>query len=212
LSEFERWESRYAGADYAFGKAPNYFLASCKGLLPKSGRVLAVADGEGRNGVWLAENGLDVVSIDFSPRALRKARALAVEHHVAVTFLQADVHTWDYPYASFDKTKLSITVCTAIFQFSHDALPSARRRIRGSTTAPMHCPSHRCNDESGGREPLASRTLGVREGSQPRSVRVVARPRGAANCPIRPPQLIAPSRRGWPRLLDRGDQSRSRFL
>src|SRR5215813_3399538 len=46
----------------------------------------------------------------------------------------------------------------------------------------------------------------------PRGVRVVARPRGAANCPIRPPQLIAPSRRGWPRLLDRGDQSRSRFL
>jgi SAM-dependent methyltransferase len=102
LSEFERWESRYAGADYAFGKEPNYFLASCKGLLPKSGRVLAVADGEGRNGVWLAENGLDVVSIDFSPTALRKARALAVEHHVAVTFLQADVHTWEYPDASFD--------------------------------------------------------------------------------------------------------------
>jgi SAM-dependent methyltransferase len=102
LSEFERWESRYAGADYAFGKEPNYFLASCKWLLPKSGRVLAVADGEGRNGVWLAENGLDVVSIDFSPTALRKARALAVEHHVAVTFLQADVHTWEYPDASFD--------------------------------------------------------------------------------------------------------------
>jgi SAM-dependent methyltransferase len=102
LSEFERWESRYAGADYAFGKEPNYFLASCKGLLPKSGRVLAVADGEGRNGVWLAENGLDVVSIDFSPTALRKARGLAVEHHVTVTFLQADVHTWEYPDASFD--------------------------------------------------------------------------------------------------------------
>jgi len=41
----------------------------------------------------------------------------------------------------------------------------------------------------------------------PRSVRVVARPRGAADRPIRPPQLIAPSRPGWPRLLDRGDQS-----
>jgi hypothetical protein len=67
LGEFERWESRYAGADYAFGKEPNYFLSSCKGLLPKSGRVLAVADGEGRNGVWLAEQGLDVLSIDFSP-------------------------------------------------------------------------------------------------------------------------------------------------
>jgi SAM-dependent methyltransferase len=102
LSELERWESRYAGADYAFGKEPNYFLASCKGLLPRSGSVLVVADGEGRNGVWLAEQGLDVLSIDFSPTALRKARALAAEHHVTVTFQQADVHTWDYPEASFD--------------------------------------------------------------------------------------------------------------
>ena len=98
MSEFERWESRYAGTDYAFGKEPNYFLASCKGLLPKSGRVLVVADGEGRNGVWLAEQGLDVLSIDFSPAAL----TLAAEHHVTVTFQQADVHTWDYPDASFD--------------------------------------------------------------------------------------------------------------
>jgi SAM-dependent methyltransferase len=102
LSELERWESRYAGADYAFGKEPNYFLASCKGLLPKSGRVLVVADGEGRNGIWLAEQGLDVLSIDFSPTALRKARALAAEHHVTVTFQQADVHTWDYPDAWYD--------------------------------------------------------------------------------------------------------------
>ena len=102
MSELERWESRYAGTDYAFGKEPNYFIASCKGLLPKSGRVLVVADGEGRNGVWLAEQGLDVLSIDFSPTALRKARALAAEHHVTVTFQQADVHIWDYPDAWFD--------------------------------------------------------------------------------------------------------------
>ena len=75
MSELERWEGRYAGADYAFGKEPNYFLASCKGLLPKSGRVLVVADGEGRNGVWLAEQGLDVLSIDFRPqRSGRRGR------------------------------------------------------------------------------------------------------------------------------------------
>src|SRR6516164_132484 len=57
----------------------------------------------------------------------------------------------------------------------------------------------------GATEPLASRTRGVRV--SPRSVRVVARPRGAADRRIRPPQLIAPSRPGWPRVLDRGDQS-----
>ena len=74
VSEYERWETRFGTAEFAFGKAPNYFLASCRGLLPKSGRALVVADGEGRNGIWLAEQGLDVLSIDFSPSAQRKAR------------------------------------------------------------------------------------------------------------------------------------------
>jgi SAM-dependent methyltransferase len=63
---------------------------------------LAVADGEGRNGVWLAEGGLDVVSIDFSPSAQSKARALAAERRLNVTFLKVDVHAWDYPEAAFD--------------------------------------------------------------------------------------------------------------
>jgi len=102
LSEFERWETRYAVPEYAFGKDPNYFLASCKPLLPPSGRVLAVADGEGRNGVWLAEQGLNVLSIDFSPSAQKKARALAIERQVNVAFQQVDVESWDYPEAAFD--------------------------------------------------------------------------------------------------------------
>jgi SAM-dependent methyltransferase len=101
-SEYERWEERYRVADYVFGTEPNYFLASCRALLPASGRALAVADGEGRNGVWLAEQGLDVLSLEFSPSALRKAEALAKQRGVAVTFLRADVHTWDYPAAAFD--------------------------------------------------------------------------------------------------------------
>jgi SAM-dependent methyltransferase len=102
VSEYERWEARYAVPEYAFGKAPNYFLQSCKRLLPPSGRALAVADGEGRNGVWLAEQGLDVVSIDFSPSAQRKAKALAAERHVNVAFELTDVHGWNYPEAAFD--------------------------------------------------------------------------------------------------------------
>jgi SAM-dependent methyltransferase len=100
--EYQCWEGRYGVPDYVFGRAPNYFLASCKPLLPRTGKVLAVADGEGRNGVWLAEQGLDVLSIDFSPSAQRKAQALAKERAVVVRFLQADVHDWDYPEAAFD--------------------------------------------------------------------------------------------------------------
>ena len=72
-TEYDRWESRYRVPEYAFGTAPNYFLATCKALLPRAGKALAVADGEGRNGIWLAEQGLDVLSIDFSPSATASA-------------------------------------------------------------------------------------------------------------------------------------------
>jgi SAM-dependent methyltransferase len=64
--------------------------------------VLAVADGEGRNGVWLAAQGLDVIAVEFSPSALHKARALAKARGVTVTFVEADVHSWEYPEAAFD--------------------------------------------------------------------------------------------------------------
>ena len=102
MSEYERWQARFSGPDFAFGKEPNYFLKSCAQLLPRSGRASAIADGEGRNGIWLAEQGLKVLSIDFSPLAQAKARALAAERAVKANFALADVHTWQYPEAAFD--------------------------------------------------------------------------------------------------------------
>jgi SAM-dependent methyltransferase len=101
-TEYERWEGRFGVPDYIFGKEPNYFLKSCKPLLPSAGKALAIADGEGRNGVWLAEQGLDVVSIDFSPAAQQKAMALAKERGVRIAFEQTDVHAWRYPDATFN--------------------------------------------------------------------------------------------------------------
>lgn len=119
MSEYDRWETRYRAPGYAFGREPNYFLAACKHLLPKSGRALAIADGEGRNGVWLAEQGLDVVSLDFSPSAQAKAATLAREHGVTMTIERGDVHNWDYPEAAFD------VVCEIFTQFS---IPAQRAR------------------------------------------------------------------------------------
>jgi SAM-dependent methyltransferase len=112
LSEYDRWETRYHAPEYIFGKQPNYFLASCKALLPKSGKALAVADGEGRNGVWLAEQGLNVLSLDFSPSAQEKASALAQEHGVSLAIERADVHRWNYPKDTYD------VVCDIFTQFS----------------------------------------------------------------------------------------------
>ena len=102
MNEFERWEGRFAAPHYIFGEAPSYFLEACLDLLPNAGRALAVSDGEGRNGVWLATQGLDVVSLDFSPTAQKKAAELAARTGVEMEIIQADVHDWDYPAAAFD--------------------------------------------------------------------------------------------------------------
>jgi SAM-dependent methyltransferase len=79
MSEMERWEARYAEPGYLFGTEPNAFLRSKAHLLKPGQKALAVADGEGRNGVFLAELGLDVLAIDISQTALAKSNALAKE-------------------------------------------------------------------------------------------------------------------------------------
>jgi len=102
MSEMERWEARFGAPGYLFGKEPNAFLKSQADRLRGRKTALTVADGEGRNGVWLAEQGLDVLAIDFSPVALAKARALARERGVALRTEVADVTTWRWPQDAYD--------------------------------------------------------------------------------------------------------------
>ena len=112
VTDFERWNARFSVSEYIFGTEPNAFLASQKSLLPKRGRALAVADGEGRNGVWLAEQGLDVLSIDFSPAAQDKARALARMRGVTITTETVDVTTWTWPANTFEVVVIIFTQFT----------------------------------------------------------------------------------------------------
>jgi SAM-dependent methyltransferase len=102
MSRQDFWEQKYAGDDYLFGTEPNDFLVDEAARLVPGAEALAVADGEGRNGVWLAEQGLRVVSVDFSGNALAKARALAAARGVAIETRQADLLDWDWPVAAFD--------------------------------------------------------------------------------------------------------------
>jgi len=102
MSELDRWETRFAAPGYAFGKEPAAFLKAQAHRLPRSGKALSIADGEGHNGVWLAEQGLDVLAIDFSPTALQKSRALADERGVTLATERADVTTWHWPTAAYD--------------------------------------------------------------------------------------------------------------
>ena len=71
------WDKRYAEPGYAYGTGPNAFLISRRHLLHPGMKALAVADGEGRNGVWLAQQGLEVLSVDASGVGLAKAGVAA---------------------------------------------------------------------------------------------------------------------------------------
>lgn len=100
--EYERWEQRFAAPGYAFGEEPNTFLTRQRPLLPAGGKALAVSDGEGRNGVWLAEQGLDVTSFDFVPRAVEKAKDLASRRGVRINAQVADIFTYAWPDEAYD--------------------------------------------------------------------------------------------------------------
>lgn len=88
------WDQRYGGEAYFYGTEPNAFLVSQQALLKPGMKCLAVADGEGRNGVWLAEQGLDVLSVDASPVAQAKAQKLALRRGVQMRFGQVDLLQW----------------------------------------------------------------------------------------------------------------------
>ncbi|MDD2686666.1 MAG: class I SAM-dependent methyltransferase [Gallionella sp.] len=89
------WDARYAGDEYHFGTEPNAFLVSQRHLLKPGMSCLAVADGEGRNGVWLAEQGLHVLSSDTSVVAQTKAKKLAQQRGVSMRFELADMMSWE---------------------------------------------------------------------------------------------------------------------
>ncbi|MDO9011975.1 MAG: class I SAM-dependent methyltransferase [Gallionella sp.] len=96
------WNERYAGEEYHFGTEPNAFLSQQQNRLKPGMRCLAIADGEGRNGVWLAEQGLQVLSVDSSPVAVAKARALAAQRGVMMDVELADLTQWDWGCEKYD--------------------------------------------------------------------------------------------------------------
>jgi cyclopropane fatty-acyl-phospholipid synthase-like methyltransferase len=100
--ELAFWNKRFSEQSYLFGTEPNAFLSSQRARLRPGMRALAIADGEGRNGVWLAEQGLNVLSVDFSPVALKKADELAATAQVTLETECVDLATWDWGAPRFD--------------------------------------------------------------------------------------------------------------
>jgi 2-polyprenyl-3-methyl-5-hydroxy-6-metoxy-1,4-benzoquinol methylase len=97
----EFWNNRYAEKEYAYGTEPNQFLKENLGLLPK-GKILFVAEGEGRNAVFAAQNGFDVYALDYSESAKVKSIQLANERGVTLYYDVLDVLQCSYPIDFFD--------------------------------------------------------------------------------------------------------------
>ena len=95
------WNERYAEHEFAYGKEPNQFLKEHIHLLPK-GKVLFVAEGEGRNAVFAAKNGLQVYAFDYSDSGRNKAKDLASENNVVIDYEVSDVLQLSYEKNSFD--------------------------------------------------------------------------------------------------------------
>ena len=119
-SERNRWDTRFGGEDFHFGTAPNRFLASQAQLLKAGMSALCVADGESRNGVWLAGQGLRVTAFDFSPVGVEKARRLAREADVVLEHRVANINDWDWDARQFD---------LVVVIFTQFATPQERERM-----------------------------------------------------------------------------------
>lgn len=95
------WDERYSDDEYVYGKDPNEFLANAVDKIPK-GKVLCVAEGEGRNAVFLAEHGYEVYAVDASAVGLEKARKLAKERGVTIHTTVSDLAHYDIEPQSLD--------------------------------------------------------------------------------------------------------------
>ena len=97
----QQWDKRYSGDELVWTSTPNQILVAGVVGLP-AGRAVDLACGEGRNSIWLAENGWEVTGVDFSPVGLTKAKRFADLRGVEVAWVQSAVEDWTPPPDGFD--------------------------------------------------------------------------------------------------------------
>jgi 2-polyprenyl-3-methyl-5-hydroxy-6-metoxy-1,4-benzoquinol methylase len=115
------WNERFDKEEFIFGKEPNeYLVEKTKEYLKPNNKVLCIADGEGRNGVWLAKQGMQVVGFDASDIALAKAKQFAKENQVEVEYSFSDTDSFDWQANTYD------AVVAIFIQFAD---PAMRERI-----------------------------------------------------------------------------------
>jgi 2-polyprenyl-3-methyl-5-hydroxy-6-metoxy-1,4-benzoquinol methylase len=97
------WDKRFSQPDYVFGRESNHYLRDQASIhLKPRAKVLCVADGEGRNSVWLAKQGMDVEAFDLSTVAVHKAKHLAELEKVKVSLNVASSNSWNWRSDYYD--------------------------------------------------------------------------------------------------------------
>ena len=97
------WNERFNKEEFIFGKEPNeYLVEQTNRYLTLDSKVLCVADGEGRNGVWLAKQGMQVIGFDVSDVALVKAMQLAKDNQVEIAYSRSDTDGFDWHANTYD--------------------------------------------------------------------------------------------------------------
>jgi SAM-dependent methyltransferase len=96
------WDQRYNEEGFAYGTAPNDFLKSEFLKIPKGGKVLCLAEGEGRNAVFLAKKGYLVTAVDQSPIGLQKAERLAHKYGVKISTIVTDLADYHFGHEMWD--------------------------------------------------------------------------------------------------------------
>ncbi len=141
----ERWDARYGADDYLFGTAPSAFVVRSAMHLPSRGHVLCIADGEGRNGAWLAARGLTVSAFDVSRRATEKALKLDAANGVRVERTVAGVETWTSAPGAWHAVVASMVQFAppverdAMFRTMRDAIaPGGVAMVHGYTPRQIH--------------------------------------------------------------------------
>ena len=97
----QRWNERFSSEKYLFGQQVNHYLAAQQNRF-HGGKALAIADGEGRNSVWLAQQGIEVEAFDFSPVAIEKAKKLAKAKNASVDFQCSDWQSFHWTKNTYD--------------------------------------------------------------------------------------------------------------
>lgn len=136
-SDKDFWNRRFASESYVFGTRSAAFLEDHAHHVPPRSRVLVPADGEGRNSVFLAEQGHRVVATDIAEEGLAKARKLASARGVHVEFRHLDLQGWAWPESEFDAV-VAVFIQFAPPAFRDEIFSGMKRSVRRGGVILLH--------------------------------------------------------------------------